>query len=1016
MASPAHFLRRPYAVNVSFEDLCVGGPPAAGGGNTTACEVRSVECARQGARCDAVSGRLVCTWQDFGSTSAQRLTIVSGGYRAVASATDPITVASVDRFCDDVSANVKALLGTQPFRALRGALTVVSIFEGSLEEGASHPKLLDSSATQDYANAPKVSNNNLDCSYGASMERALSCDYLKLLALGSGTGADVIVALVNDAIHGGTGGRAGSVGVASLCNGNAMTNTFVHELGHAFTELSDEYSYGISQDRSVRLTNCAEGGSARRGASEEGASAAGAGAEASSTRASAEAGSASRASSTVPWNRWRPAVLGSRGMTSGPAGTPVEDEVLQQPSAVCSFTNYAKPTNGQCIMENGGENTFCAVCRDAAVEATTGRAGAAAAPRLPLPAETVVLSSNSTSSDAEVSLFVGKILVDDSVEQIVDGTPNPLAVSVAWRVVSAIAPGGAVLPSGSVPIAAVTIPQPYISNATPGMSLRRGGETVRLSGVLLAQHGVGEAVVVAEMIDDTTYRNPDTGSSKKQPWSIDASGSSRLSVMAEFRVTVVAASDVATVSSCVRRNRTADAANTNMTTQPPLAYPFPDYERSSNASTGACGITTGGMYSKIAQPAGQPLEAAECWVPRDVVYCSVCDGTAGECDMELQHLEYGQESDVGPNGEEYGTDYTTYVRNGVIVGAVLIGGTLLLATCLYCCVTRCFIHHEGRHIEEFSTPIDLFYKIVKYTFILFALLSLGLAGYFFYTYTFTPSEILGPEWAYGTVGGAMGLYIVFQLGVAAVVSKRRFLLLLCAVVLLCMVAVNVIGLYYFITMDSTFLRIDDGLDKVWRRAVRDSPEAVCNFQSKLRCSGFKAGCNTFFSLGSGSTNTSVPAPVGNASGSVGSQYPDFCAAQCTVSNLNRDPCFLILESKLKEYNTYVKAVSGVVTGVVTLAFVSIVVLICSITPLEDDNRERTFIKSFLGLADSRSRKRQRGAPRRNFQEPPGKLPPTGLPPTRLDPEFQRMQAQVMGEQMRDVRAPGYYPPPAGAGR
>jgi len=176
-----------------------------------------------------------------------------------------------------------------------------AVWYPSTDTGASHPA---------PAGDGTLKNNNLDCSYGASTERILTCSRAKTLTVGSHAPAPVdralYIVLVNDPLFfGGTGGS----GVCSVYNGDRINVVFIHEVGHAGFDLADEYDYGVQEPNQVALPNCYW-------------------------------------SNVEPtWNPW---IL---------AG------ILPRPTPVCTYTNYFKPTPSACLMESE-QPSYCPVCSE----------------------------------------------------------------------------------------------------------------------------------------------------------------------------------------------------------------------------------------------------------------------------------------------------------------------------------------------------------------------------------------------------------------------------------------------------------------------------------------------------------------------------------------------------------------------------------------------------------------------------------------------------------------------------
>eukprot|EP01079_Euglenida_sp_SAG-EU17-18_P000796 gene796-389_t len=254
------------------------------------------------------------------------------------------------------------------------------------------------------------------CSFGddvTSPARALVCDRSLMLSYGATAPAavsemDVVIALVNDEVNrGGTGGG----GILSVWIGDDMSDVLIHELGHAWGELADEYDYGYSQGGAQNLHNCVEESQTGEPAFWE------------------------------PWVGCRPTtstsfdllygtetfVYWNQGSLPGLCGDG-DDAVtdVAASSSPCSYTNYRKPTQYSCIMKGPelvGQEVFrpydfCPVCREAMLAAVmlvnspTPRTMGWLNPQCPLEAEITELSEDPSSGFNNVTLSVNPDLAD----------------------------------------------------------------------------------------------------------------------------------------------------------------------------------------------------------------------------------------------------------------------------------------------------------------------------------------------------------------------------------------------------------------------------------------------------------------------------------------------------------------------------------------------------------------------------------------------------------------------------
>ena len=243
------------------------------------------------------------------------------------------------------------------FARYASVLNVFGVFQPSDEEGATHPS------------SGLVVKNNLDCTYGSPLdgnpERMLACDMEKVSDLASTSPAGaygktnvVVVTLVNAPHYGGAGmfHRRASEGTvyrqASFFNGYLGTqgnetnfaSLFFHEVGHAYANLFDEYSFGSSsRGQDTVSPNCAF------------------------------------SSSSVKWSGW---------IQEGSVD-PFRS-VSKTPDTVCGYTDYYKPST-DCIMDRLKASRMCPVCREASVLAFYEDGMALTNPRCPQEGEVVLL-------------------------------------------------------------------------------------------------------------------------------------------------------------------------------------------------------------------------------------------------------------------------------------------------------------------------------------------------------------------------------------------------------------------------------------------------------------------------------------------------------------------------------------------------------------------------------------------------------------------------------------------------
>lgn len=144
---------------------------------------------------------------------------------------DGYTEAERDLFKDDAKAFHDAFVATSPFSDYREYFNIKRIFTASAESGASKPEGQKDTALGAFYNCDGT--RRLVCVDEQKVEDVLG------RSVGP-DGRDIVVILVNDPEYGGSGG---TYAVASASqSGPFFSDTLLHELGHSFGGLGDEYS------------------------------------------------------------------------------------------------------------------------------------------------------------------------------------------------------------------------------------------------------------------------------------------------------------------------------------------------------------------------------------------------------------------------------------------------------------------------------------------------------------------------------------------------------------------------------------------------------------------------------------------------------------------------------------------------------------------------------------------------------------------------------------------------------
>jgi len=147
---------------------------------------------------------------------------------------DGHTSTEMGKFATDVENTVQEFFAQEPFKEYQRYFNVHRVDVTSAESGVDHPE-----------DVPPISKDTaFDATYNcAGIERLICVNVSKVdTVLSNSVGADqrdMVLVLVNDTEYGGSGG---SIAVASL--NLAVVELVLHEIGHSFGLLADEYDYG----------------------------------------------------------------------------------------------------------------------------------------------------------------------------------------------------------------------------------------------------------------------------------------------------------------------------------------------------------------------------------------------------------------------------------------------------------------------------------------------------------------------------------------------------------------------------------------------------------------------------------------------------------------------------------------------------------------------------------------------------------------------------------------------------
>ncbi|KAJ9438822.1 hypothetical protein DIPPA_34281 [Diplonema papillatum] len=290
--------------------------------------------------------------------------------------------------CDGCT-DAGSLKPSVPFRRYFTTFNVFAVFQASPEEGATIPS------------EGVVVEDNLECSYGTVVDRALYCNPSKVIALADtapcgalGKENVVVITLVNSKKYGGAASYRPTVRVGSFSmkyfnlddskEKGRFASLFFHEVGHCYANLMDEYDTTQTESNDRHYPNCAF----------------------TMEKAAAQ------------WADW---------ITFDTSLVPGRESYHTIPAtalAVCGWSNYFKPSS-DCFMEkltSGGiVPRLCPVCREQEIVTMFSTGMDLANPKCPLTSERLIIDSARGAF-----LFVNSIIAN--WKEPTDGGP----VVVSW--------------------------------------------------------------------------------------------------------------------------------------------------------------------------------------------------------------------------------------------------------------------------------------------------------------------------------------------------------------------------------------------------------------------------------------------------------------------------------------------------------------------------------------------------------------------------------------------------------
>jgi hypothetical protein len=343
---------------------------------------------------------------------------LSAGYKAAdkekffADAQTVFTDIKYPSFSDQRIVNL-FLKESVPFSRYAPFFNVFAVFQPSVDSGAS------------ITGGAQV-NNNLMCTYPIDPTgTGLRCDMALSVALAQASAArardykdrTAIIVLVNHNRYGGTGlflpdtrlavfsnslitpqpSKTGGTTPVGPYDRVRMTSLVSHEMGHAFTNLMDEYDIGRTEPKNIPKSNCAF----------------------------------SSALADLPWKHWltpeNKAAVAASIFSINSTGNGAEYAVDAIANPVCGYTNYYRAAR-KCMMSKLTEYYMCPVCREAATLKLMESPPAFTWPQCPLKDQLMMVPSSQSS---HVYLLLNTELTQDKDFDITWSSSVPSGIALS---------------------------------------------------------------------------------------------------------------------------------------------------------------------------------------------------------------------------------------------------------------------------------------------------------------------------------------------------------------------------------------------------------------------------------------------------------------------------------------------------------------------------------------------------------------------------------------------------------